>query len=47
MLSSGETIVTDRLHAMLIGLQMGRSVIAVDNNNQKLSKYADTWFGAT
>lgn len=47
MLSAGETIVTDRLHAMLIGLQMGRSVIAVDNNNQKLTKYADTWFGAT
>jgi hypothetical protein len=35
------------LHAMLIGLQMGRSVIAIDNNNRKLSKYAETWFGAT
>ena len=47
ILSSGETIITDRLHAMLIGLQLGRSVIAVDNNNQKLTKYAETWFGAT
>ena len=46
MLARGETIITDRLHAMLIGLQIGRSVVAVDNNNQKLSKYADTWFGA-
>ncbi|QNE15588.1 polysaccharide pyruvyl transferase family protein [Pseudarthrobacter sp. NBSH8] len=46
ILATGETIVTDRLHAMLIGLQMGRQVIAIDNNNQKLSSYADTWFGA-
>lgn len=45
ILSQGEIIVTDRLHAMLIGLQLGRPVVAVDNNNQKLSKYADTWFG--
>lgn len=47
VLSEGETIVTDRLHAMLIGLQMGRRVIAVDNNNSKLSSYAKTWFGET
>lgn len=47
ILSEGETIVTDRLHAMLIGLQMGRRVIAVDNNNRKLTSYADTWFGGT
>lgn len=45
VLSKGETIVTDRLHAMLIGLQMGRRIIAIDNNNKKLSHYADTWFG--
>lgn len=44
LLSTGETIVTDRLHAMLIGLQMGRKVIARDNSNGKLSKYIDTWF---
>ncbi len=47
ILSQGEVIVTDRLHAMLIGLQLGRPVIAIDNNNQKLTKYADTWFGHT
>ncbi len=46
ILAAGETIVTDRLHAMLIGLQMGRKVIAIDNNNHKLSSYSDTWFGA-
>ncbi len=43
ILSAGETIVTDRLHAMLIGLQMGRNVIAIDNNNNKLSDYVKTW----
>lgn len=44
VLSVGETIITDRLHAMLIGLQMGRRVIAIDNNNRKLTSYAETWF---
>lgn len=44
LLARGETIVTDRLHAMLIGLQMGRKVVARDNNNGKLTKYARTWF---
>lgn len=47
LLSVGEYVVTDRLHAMLIALQMGRPVVAVDNNNRKLTKYAETWFGAT
>jgi pyruvyl transferase EpsO len=47
ILSEGETVITDRLHAMLISLQMGRRVIAIDNNNQKLSKYAATWFGSS
>jgi len=42
-LSQGETIVTDRLHAMLIGLQMGRRVIATDNTYGKLSAYAEAW----
>lgn len=45
LLSPAETVVTDRLHGMLLALQMGRRVIAVDNNNQKLTAYADTWFG--
>lgn len=47
LLSKGEVVITDRLHAMLIALQMGRRVIAIDNNNGKLSKYAETWFGAS
>ena len=45
ILSRGETVVTDRLHAMLIALQMGRKVVARDSNNKKLSRYAATWFG--
>jgi len=44
LLSQGETIVTNRLHAMIIGLQMGRRVIAIDNNVKKLHRYAETWF---
>lgn len=43
LLAPGETIVTDRLHAMLIALQMGRRVIAIDNANGKLTSYAATW----
>jgi len=43
LLSVGETIVTDRLHAMLLALQMGRRVIAIDNANGKLSSYVETW----
>lgn len=45
LISRGEEVVTDRLHAMLIALQMGRHVIAIDNNNRKLTRYAETWFG--
>ncbi|HXH36684.1 MAG TPA: polysaccharide pyruvyl transferase family protein [Plantibacter sp.] len=47
IISRSEVVVTDRLHAMLIALQMGRRVIAIDNNNRKLSSYAETWFGDT
>lgn len=44
LLAPAEVVVTDRLHAMLIALQMGRRVIAVDNNVHKLSRYIDAWF---
>jgi pyruvyl transferase EpsO len=43
LLSPGETVITDRLHAMLIALQMGRRVIAIDNANGKLTSYTRTW----
>ena len=42
-ISKGETVVTDRLHGMILALQMGRKVVAIDNSNQKLSRYAKTW----
>ena len=44
VLSRGEVVVTDRLHAMILALQLGRKVIAIDNRVQKLSRYANTWF---
>lgn len=47
LLSKGETITTDRLHAMLIGLQMGRRVRVIDNSIGKLRKYYDTWLSDT
>lgn len=46
LLAAGRTVITDRLHAMILGLQLGRRVIAVDNANQKLTNYASTWLGA-
>ena len=45
ILASGEVVVTDRLHAMLLALQIGRRVVAVDNSTGKLSSYAETWLG--
>lgn len=45
ILEASETVVTDRLHAMLISLQMGRRVVALENSNKKLSNYAEAWFG--
>lgn len=46
-LSRGEVVVTDRLHAMLLGMQLGRRIVAVDNENGKLSKYYGTWFAGS
>lgn len=43
ILAQGERVVTDRLHAMLIALQMGRPVVVKDNSTGKLRKYYDTW----
>lgn len=43
LLSTGETVITDRLHAMLLALQMGRSVVAVDNSYGKVHGYIDSW----
>lgn len=45
VLSRGEVVVTDRLHAMILGLHLGRRVIAIDNKIGKLSRYATAWLG--
>lgn len=38
-----DTIVTNRLHGVLLGLFLGRNVVAFDNNYGKLSSYRETW----
>ena len=38
-----ETVVTDRLHGVLISRMLGRRVIAVDNSYSKVFGYLDTW----
>ncbi|MCJ1687801.1 polysaccharide pyruvyl transferase family protein [Rathayibacter sp. VKM Ac-2927] len=47
LLAQGETVVTDRLHGMLIALQLGRPVKVRDNKIGKLHKYVDTWLADT
>ncbi len=43
MLSRPQTIYTNRLHAMLLGLLLGREVRWFDNSYGKLSAYVETW----
>jgi|GEM_PF-78957 len=38
-----ETVVTDRLHGVIISRMLGRRVIAVDNSYGKVFGYLDTW----
>jgi pyruvyl transferase EpsO len=38
-----ETIVTDRLHGVILGALLGRNVIARDNSYGKVSSYVDCW----
>lgn len=42
-LAPGKVVVTDRLHAMILAIHMGRPVVAVDNAVGKLSSYWRTW----
>ncbi|WP_404431344.1 polysaccharide pyruvyl transferase family protein [Microbacterium lacus] len=46
ILSRGEVVITDRLHAMILGLHLGRRVIAIDNSLQKLRRYHQTWLSS-
>lgn len=38
-----KTVATNRLHGMLLGILLGRSVLAWDNGYGKLSAYYDSW----
>jgi pyruvyl transferase EpsO len=44
--SDYERIYTNRLHAMLLALLLGRDVTAFDNSYGKLSRYITTWLAA-
>jgi len=43
LINGYETVVTDRLHGVLISRMLGRRVIAVDNSYGKVFGYLDTW----
>lgn len=43
LLSKGEVLVTDRLHAAILGRLGGKAVYFTDNSYGKLSAYARTW----
>ncbi len=43
LFSRYKTVVTNRLHAMLLGILLGRNVVAWDNSYGKLSGYYDSW----
>lgn len=38
-----DSVITDRLHGMILSLLLNRKVHMIDNNNHKLSNYAKTW----
>lgn len=44
LLSHGSVVVTDRLHAMILALQLGKTVVFVDNSYGKLGAVRSTWF---
>ncbi len=43
LLSDYRTIVTTRLHAMILGFRLGKEIRYIDNTTKKLSSYADCW----
>lgn len=42
-LSSYSKIYTTRLHAMILGVMLGRKIVMIDNSYGKLSSFYDTW----
>jgi pyruvyl transferase EpsO len=45
LLSKGEVIATDRLHAYILALKLGRPFFVSDNSYGKLSAVYETWLG--
>ena len=43
LLGAARVVVTDRLHAVLLALLMGRRVVALDNFYGKIRRYSATW----
>jgi exopolysaccharide biosynthesis predicted pyruvyltransferase EpsI len=43
MLSAGRVVVTDRLHGVVLSVLMGIPVVAVDDANQKVSRFLSSW----
>jgi pyruvyl transferase EpsO len=43
LVSQGKRLITDRLHAFLFGLALGRPVTVLDNSTGKVFAYYDTW----
>jgi exopolysaccharide biosynthesis predicted pyruvyltransferase EpsI len=43
MLAGGRVVVTDRLHGVILSLQMSIPVVAVDNANHKVDSFVRTW----
>jgi exopolysaccharide biosynthesis predicted pyruvyltransferase EpsI len=44
LIGAARVIVTDRLHAVLLGLMMGRVVVCLDNFYGKIRRYSAAWF---
>lgn len=44
LFSKHEAVVTNRLHAMILGLLLGKDITVYDNSYGKLSRYASLWF---
>jgi exopolysaccharide biosynthesis protein PssK len=43
MISSGEVLVTDRLHGHIVAMLMGVPHVLVDNSYGKLRRFHETW----
>lgn len=47
ILSQGEMVITDRLHAHILSVLLGKRSFILDNNNNKLGAFYKTWMADT